>query len=144
MKPTVGFFALIVAASCSAELQVDAWRAQMRENFFISDPLPALKTETHRQFTPAAGVRAEAVTYGTQFGLRVPSIVYLPDPMPKTPNGKVPAFIVVNGHGGDKFSWYAFYTGILYARAGAVVLTYDPTGEGERDAKRQSGTRAHD
>jgi dienelactone hydrolase len=84
------------------------------------------------------------VTYGTQFGLRVPAIVYLPDPLPKTSNGKVPAFIVVNGHGGDKFSWYAFYTGILYARAGAVVLTYDPTGEGERNAQRLSGTRAHD
>jgi dienelactone hydrolase len=123
---------------------VDAWRAQMRENFFISDPLPPLKAQTHRRFQPAAGVRAEAVTYGTQFGLRVPSIVYFPDPMPKTANGKVPAFIVVNGHGGDKFSWYAFYTGILYARAGAVVLTYDPTGEGERNAKRLSGTRAHD
>jgi dienelactone hydrolase len=127
-----------------AEVPVEAWRAQMRENFFVSDPLPELKAETHRRFQPGVGVCAEAVTYGTQFGLRVPAIVYLPDPMPKTANGKVPAFIVVNGHGGDKFSWYAFYTGMLYARAGAVVLTYDPTGEGERNSKRMSGTRAHD
>jgi hypothetical protein len=50
----------------------------------------------------------------------------------------------VNGHGGDKYSWYAFYAGILYAKAGATVLTYDPIGEGERNAQRKSGTRQHD
>ena len=51
---------------------------------------------------------------------------------------------MVNGHGGDKYSWYAFYAGILYARAGAAVLTYDPIGEGERNAQRQDGSRQHD
>jgi dienelactone hydrolase len=137
-------FTFAVIATCHAEVPVDAWREQMRKNFFIADPLPELKAQTHRRFQPAAGVRAEAVTYETQFGLRVPAIAYFPDPMPKTANGRVPRFIVVNGHGGDKFSWYAFYTGILYARAGAVVLTYDPTGEGERNSQRLSGTRAHD
>jgi dienelactone hydrolase len=64
--------------------------------------------------------------------------------LPKVRRGKIPALIVVNGHGGDKYTWYAFYTGILYARAGAAVLTFDPIGEGERNQKRQSGTRAHD
>ena len=144
MKRKLQLLAFAAIASCHAEVPVDAWREQMRKNFFITDPLPQLSAHTHRHFQPAAGVRAEAVTYGTQFGLRVPSIVYFPDPLPKTTHGKVPAFIVVNGHGGDKFSWYAFYTGILYARAGAVVLTYDPTGEGERNSQRLSGTRAHD
>ena len=52
--------------------------------------------------------------------------------------------VIVNGHGGDKYSWYAAYSGVLYARAGAIVLTYDPVGEGERNASRASGTRAHD
>ena len=56
----------------------------------------------------------------------------------------MPGLIVVNGHGGDKYTWYAFYAGILYARAGAVVLTYDPIGEGERNSERKSGTRQHD
>jgi dienelactone hydrolase len=56
----------------------------------------------------------------------------------------MPGLIVVNGHGGDKYSWYAFYAGILYARAGAAVLTYDPIGEGERNAQRKNGTRQHD
>jgi hypothetical protein len=39
---------------------------------------------------------------------------------------------------------YAFYSGMLYAKAGAAVLTYDPVGEGERNIDRKSGTRAHD
>ncbi len=123
---------------------IGSWRSQMCANFFVGDPLPELKVETHRSFQPAPGVRAEAVTYGTQFGMRVPAVIYLPDPLPDMSKRKLPGFIVVNGHGGDKFSWYSFYTGILYARAGAVVLTYDPTGEGERNPKRKSGSRAHD
>jgi dienelactone hydrolase len=83
---------------------------------------------------------AERVSYGTQFGMRIPAIVYLPERR----TGKIPALIVVNGHGGDKFTWYAFYSGILYARAGAAVLTFDPIGEGERNRRRLSGTRDHD
>ena len=50
----------------------------------------------------------------------------------------------MNGHGGDKFAWYSFYSGILYAQAGALVLTYDPIGEGERNRERRSVTRQHD
>lgn len=72
--------------------------------------------------------------------MRVPAIVYSPE----ADGGKRPAIIVVNGHGGDKYCWYAFYSGMLYAQAGAVVLTYDPIGEGERNRERKSGTRAHD
>jgi dienelactone hydrolase len=116
------------------------WRSQIRSALFVPDPLPALAAETHGRFEPAPGVVAERVTYQTQFGLSVPAILYLP----KAPGGRMPGLIVVNGHGGDKFSWYAFYSGVLYARAGAAVLTYDPIGEGERNADRKSGTRAHD
>jgi dipeptidyl aminopeptidase/acylaminoacyl peptidase len=87
-----------------------------------------------------AGVIAERVTYATQFGLRVPAIIY----RPKAAAGRGPGLIIVNGHGGDKYSWYAFYSGMMYAQAGAVVVTYDPAGEGERNVSRKSGTRAHD
>jgi dienelactone hydrolase len=120
--------------------QRQAWRKQIREALFVPEPLPHLEATTHGQFEPAAGVLAERITFGTQFGLRVPAILY----RPKTPAARGPALIVVNGHGGDKYSWYAFYSGVLYARAGAVVLTYDPIGEGERNSRRESGTRAHD
>lgn len=125
----------------SGSSQEDRWRKQINDNFFVPDPLPTLGARTQRSFTPAPGVRAEAVTYHTQLGLLVPAILYLPDPMPVQ---KIPAFVVVNGHGGDKYSWYAWYTGILFARGGAAVLTYDPIGEGERNRLHKSGTRAHD
>ena len=117
------------------------WRATIRDVLLIPNPLPPLAARTHGRFEPAPGVTAERVTYGTQFGMRVPAVLYLPQPLPRS---RIPALIVVNGHGGDKYSWYAFYAGVLYARAGAAVLTYDPTGEGERNSERQSGTRAHD
>jgi len=122
----------------------ESLRAQVRKTLFVPDPLPALDAVTQRRFEPAPGVKAEAVTYATQFGTRIPAVLYLPSPQPKTAAGRIPALIVVNGHGGDKYSWYSYYTGILYARAGAAVLTYDQAGEGERNAKRESGTRTHD
>lgn len=129
--------------SLTAEEQ-EVLRAKILENFFVPDPLPPLNPVTHRRFEPAPGVEAEAVTYATQLGTRVPAILYMPKPIPKTDTDRIPAFIIVNGHGGDKYSWYSYYSGILYARAGAAVLTYDQAGEGERNAKRESGTRTHD
>jgi dienelactone hydrolase len=115
-------------------------RSEIRSALFVPDPLPELDSESHGQFEPTPGVVAERVSYATQFGMRIPAILYLP----RQRQGKIPALFVVNGHGGDKYTWYAFYTGILYAQAGAAVLTYDPIGEGERNRQRQSGTRAHD
>jgi dienelactone hydrolase len=128
------------AAAAPATAQQQAWRAQIRSTLLIPESLPPLEVQTHGRFEPAAGVVAERVTYGTQHGLRVPAILYLP----KERRGKIPAIVVVNGHGGDKYSWYAFYSGVLYAQGGAAVLTFDPIGEGERNRQRRSGTRAHD
>jgi hypothetical protein len=106
----------------------------------VPDPLPPLTAEAHGEFELEPGIVAERVSYATQHGMRVPTIVY----RPAHAAGKSPALIIVNGHGGDKYSWYAFYSGVAYARAGAVVLTYDPVGEGERNPERKSGTRFHD
>jgi dienelactone hydrolase len=130
-----------LVAAAPADQDEAQWRATIREVLHVPEPLPPLAARTHGRFEPAPGVTAERVTYGTQFGMRVPAVLYLPRPLPSS---KIPALIVVNGHGGDKYSWYAFYAGIAYARAGAAVLTYDPTGEGERNSERKSGTRAHD
>jgi dienelactone hydrolase len=116
------------------------WRTDMRKALMVPDKLPPLNTKNYGQFEAAPGIIAEKVTYGTQFGMRIPAIVYYP----KEHVAKMPAMIVVNGHGGDKYSWYAMWSGIMYARAGAVVLTFDPTGEGERNKDHKSGTRAHD
>jgi dienelactone hydrolase len=136
MKPLL----LLVLTSLALPQQEHEQRAQIKSALFVPDPLPPLAAQTHSRFEPAPDVVAERITYATQFGMRVPAILYLP----KGRSGRIPGFIVVNGHGGDKYSWYAFYSGILYARAGAVVLTYDPIGEGERNLERRSGTRAHD
>ena len=116
-------------------------RAQIRAALHVPDALPALAVEQYGEVTVAPGIVAERVSYATDYGLRVPAMVYRPA---QRPAGKMPGLIVVNGHGGDKYSWYAFYAGILYARMGAVVLTYDPIGEGERNAQRKNGTRQHD
>ena len=127
-----------IAATAAAE-PPSATRDRIKAALFAGS-FPALAPASHGSFEPEPGITAERVTYGTQFGLRVPAIVY----RPKFPRGRLPGLIVVNGHGGDKYAWYAMYSGILYARAGAVVLTYDPAGEGERNIDRRSGTRAHD
>jgi dienelactone hydrolase len=121
--------------------QESEWRYEIRTNFFVPNPLPPLDASIYRTFSPASGVKAQAISYMTQLGVRVPAILYLPDPLPAK---KIPAVVVVNGHGGDKYSWYSFYTGILFARAGAAVLTYDQIGEGERNIDHKSGTRSHD
>ncbi len=122
-------------------LALAAPRIEIKSALFVPDPLPPLAPASYGTFEPAPGVVAERISYGTQFGMRIPAILYRPA---RAPAGKMPGLIVVNGHGGDKYSWYSFYTGILYAKAGATVLTYDPIGEGERNAQRKSGTRQHD
>jgi dienelactone hydrolase len=115
-------------------------RTKIQETFHVPNPLPALDTEKHSSFEVEPGIVADRVTYNTQLNMRVPAIVY----HPANVSIKRPAIIIVNGHGGDKYTWYAFYAGVLYARAGAVVLTYDPIGEGERHSGHKDGTRAHD
>jgi dienelactone hydrolase len=116
-------------------------RRRIADTLFVPEPAPALAPVHHGSFEPEPGVVAERISYGTEFGMRVPAILYRPARPAAT---KAPALIVVNGHGGDKYAWYSFYTGILYARAGAFVLTYDPIGEGERNRERKSVTRQHD
>jgi dienelactone hydrolase len=141
--PRVPMLTLVCGLALAAPLttqQEREWRTRIKAALFVPQPLPALNARIHSRFEPAEGVVAERITYGTQFDMRVPAVLYLP----KVRNGRIPALIVVNGHGGDKYSWASFYAGILYAGAGAAVLTYDPVGEGERNIDRKSGTRAHD
>ncbi len=118
-----------------------AWRAAMRERLHVPATLPALDAKTWSTFSPAPGVKADRVTYNTADGMIVPAIVYRPDPMPKQ---KLPGIVVVNGHGSDKFGWYAFWSGIQFARAGSMVVTYDLIGEGERNIDKQSHAGSHD
>jgi dienelactone hydrolase len=116
-------------------------RDRIDATLHVPEPLPDAAAKSYGEFQPAPGVTAERVSYATAYGLRVPAIVYRQQGASLIQR---PALIVVNGHGGDKSSWYAYWAGILYARAGAVVLTYDPIGEYERNAERKSATNQHD
>lgn len=116
-------------------------RKQIEATFHITQPLPANEAKSYGTFSAAPGVDADRVSFATDYYLRVPAIVYHPAGATITQH---PALVIVNGHGGDKSSWYAHWAGILYARAGAVVLTYDPIGEYERNRERRSNTNQHD
>jgi dienelactone hydrolase len=129
--------------------RIAAWRAEIRKQLFLPAVLPPLEAKIWSTFSPTPGVLADRVTYATADGMVVPAIVYRPDlahsGLPATfKGGKLPGIVIVNGHGGDKFSWYAFYSGMLFAKAGAVVVTYDPIGEGERNVNKASRAGAHD
>ncbi len=137
-------FSLLVCL-CLAALLIScddrSVREQIDEKLRISQKLPAVEAEGYGSFSPAPGVIADRVSYATGYDLRVPAIVYHPADRKRN---RGPAMVIVNGHGGDKSSWYAYWAGIFYARAGAVVLTYDPIGEFERNHLRQSNTSQHD
>jgi dienelactone hydrolase len=124
--------------------RIAAWRTEVRRQLFVPDHLPALEARTWSTFSPTPGVLADRVTYATADGMLVPAIVYRPDPKLLKPHIKLPGLVIVNGHGSDKFGWYAFYSGMLFAKMGAVVVTYDPIGEGERSAVKASRTGEHD
>ena len=106
----------------------------------IDVDLPSLSITTFGSENINQNIHIERVTFNTQFGQWIPAIVYVPN----HPKARTPAIVVVNGHGGDKSSWYAAYTGMLYATAGAVVITYDPIGEFERSTTRGSEVGEHD
>jgi len=120
------------------------WRSQIRKILYVPDTLPPLEAKKWSTFTPMPGVLADRVTYRTLDGMLIPAIVYRPDPKTVHWKGKLPGIVMVNGHGSDKFGWYAIYTGLLYAKAGAVVVTYDMIGEGERNIDRKSRASSHD
>ncbi len=124
--------------------RLEQWREMIRKQLYIPSPLPKLDAKVWSTFSPMPGVLADRVTYSTADGMIVPAVVYRPDPKTVKWKGRLPGIVVVNGHGADKFTWYAFYSGMLFARAGAVVVTYDPIGEGERNADKRSRTGAHD
>lgn len=132
---------LCVPAYAAKNAEWQDLRKQIRKTLHVPADLPALRYKTYGQFTVASDVVADRVSYATDYDLRVPAIVYH---QPGATITKHPALVIVNGHGGDKSSVYAYWAGILYAGAGAIVLTYDPIGEFERNKERRSATNQHD
>lgn len=136
---SLAVFALPSSAESNSKRDA-RWREEIRKALFVPDKLPALNTKVWSTFDVAEGVKADRVTYATADGMIVPAVVYYPIER----KGKLPGIVVVNGHGSDKFGWYAFWSGIMFARAGAVVVTYDPIGEGERNIDKKSNAGSHD
>jgi dienelactone hydrolase len=136
---------LSAAAQTAPPNQFAAWRADIRKALYIPANLPPLEAKVWSSFSPTEGVIADRVTYRTSRGMIVPAIVYRPEHWKNQDEGaRLPGIVIVNGHGGDKYSWYAFYSGMMFARAGAMVVTYDPIGEGERNIEKKSRASSHD
>ena len=74
-------------------------RRRILATFHVPTPLPQPRAEIHGSFEPEARVVAERISFGTQFDMRVPAIVYRPAHAADAP---APAVVVVNGHGGAK------------------------------------------
>lgn len=120
--------------------RLEGYRQQAKTALFLPAAMPAPAPHDFGVFHPMQGVAAHRVTFASQYGMRVPAIVYAPEHA----HGKLPAMVIVAGHGGSKSTWYEVYAGLLYAQLGAVVVTFDPVGEGERNAQHATDARAHD
>lgn len=86
------------------------------------------------------GLVIEKLLYQSEPLSLVTANVYRPANMPA---GRLPALILPSGHGGSKSSPYNQYMGQMYAKAGCVVLAFDPIGEEERDEKGRLALRGH-
>ena len=133
------FFLAMALSLQAAERNGDLKRIE--QTFHVNRPLPRVEEKNYGSFTPVSGVTADRVSYATAYGLRVPAIIYHASEKSRR---RGPALVIVNGHNGDKSSAYASWAGILYAKAGGVLLTYDPIGEFERNHLRMSKTSQHD
>lgn len=130
-------FAFVCPAFCASHRNDSQTRQQIETTLHIPNPLPSPDAKSYVQFAPAQGIAADRVSYATAYGMRVPAIVYH---QAGATIERHPALILVNRPGDDKSSWYDYWSGILYARAGAVVLTYDSIGQYERNKNRLSHT----
>lgn len=120
--------------------QTDVYRQTIIPGALYLQPNLPVDAHTYSMEPITKDIRIERVSFATQYGMRIPAIVYTSTHV----TSRAPGILIVAGHGGDKTSWYEVYAGLLYASAGAVVVTYDPIGEDERNADRASETRAHD
>jgi hypothetical protein len=129
-------FLLLAASLLSAKpSQLQLQRQQIKNALHIPDPLPELRDKLYGQFTAAPDVVADRISFETEYKLRIPALVYH---KPGATIVQHPALVVVNPRDMDKSFKYAWWAGILYARSGAIVLTYDSLGQYERNSKRQS------
>jgi dienelactone hydrolase len=101
-----------------------AWRSLLSKTLALPVSLPGLQAEAQGSYSPAQGVRAERIHYNVGHGRQISAVLYLPESTAEP----VPAIVLVNDVKDSNSIWYDAYAGVLYARTGAAVLTYDPVG----------------
>ena len=116
-----------------------ALRQSLRDVFRFPETSCELRTRQVGE-VDLGEVVIEKVLYDSEPQSVVTANVY----RPAGPGGRRrPALILPSGHGGSKSSPYNQYMGQMYAKAGCVVLAFDPVGEEERDEKGRLGVRGH-
>ena len=143
MRVLISFLALICtqAAYSADHSNLAELQQRIRSALHVPETLPELQDKRYGQFSVNTKVDADRVAFNTAYKLRMPAIVYH---QAGATIVRHPALIVVNDEGEDKSAWYAPAAGMMYANAGAVVLTYDPVGEFERNKELRSSANQHE
>jgi cephalosporin-C deacetylase-like acetyl esterase len=104
--------------------RIDALRASLG-----SYPAPPadLKTKVSRTLQ-GAGYRIENLVFESRPGLQVTANLYAP----ASPAGSMPGILIVHSHHNPKTQGELQDMGVLWARAGCLVLVMDQLGHGER------------
>src|SRR5436309_11215018 len=79
---------LLFTLTCTLAAQPDETRRRIAATLFVPDSAPALAPVSYGSFEPTPGVVAERISYGTEFGMRIPAILYRPS---KPAERKAPA-----------------------------------------------------
>ncbi len=125
---------LLIVAGASKAPDARELRTRIKTRLNVPDPLPALRDKSYGQLAVTPDIAADRVSYATGYEMRVPALIYHKAGATVMQH---PALLLVSENGDDKASPAVYGAGIRYARAGAVVLTYDPIGLYERDMERR-------
>jgi hypothetical protein len=134
---------LLLAALATGAPTREVRRQQIRAALLVPETLPALAAEHYGQVEIAPGVIAERVSYATDYGLRVPVILYRPT---QKPAGKMPGLIVVNGHGGEQIQLVRILRGdpLRAGGQGGYCLRFARTHAGVERVGRRRGIDSED
>ena len=80
-----------------AQDSTDVWEAVLHQQLYTpyAGKLPPLNARVWSTFSPVHGVLADRVTYATADGMRVPAVVYRPDPRVTRWKGRLPGIVIV-------------------------------------------------
>src|SRR4051812_40295171 len=100
----------------------------LRDSLGAADPVPAdLKVQVTRTLE-GRGHKVENLVYESRPGLLVPANLYTP--VPERPS--MPGIVIVHSHHNPKSQSELQEMGVMWARAGCLVLVPDQLGHGER------------